>query len=202
MPNIIWRRRRSYVVSEIIVPRRRSAAPLSTRVRGSGRGKRESSVPTFTLHPVADGRTLAALVARGRCIAGRRGGVDVPSRVYECTTRETEFGTLEPCTIHTHTPTRLLSILWRACFACNIQTYTHTHTHTHTRGGRAHRWCNVWFWVFIYFFTEGFRIFSDKRSAGPSFASRRCHVGAGTGKLKSKCATRFDIPFSPWKSIT
>lgn len=155
--------------------------------RRSVRGERESSLPTLAFHPEADRGASAALVA----------GVDVAGwrrcrRARSCmarATRETEFGELEPCTTHTHTPTRLLSILWRARFPCNIYTPTR---------GRAHRWCYVWFWVLIFlFFIGGFCFF--KLSAGPSFPTR---VQSGPDVLKLLLAVRRGLILSSsWKIL-
>jgi len=97
-------------------------------------------------------------------------------------TRETEFGELESCTTHTHTPTRLLSILWRARFACNI--YTHPHAGARIDG--------VTFgFGFLLFFHWRLSLFNRNAACRLRL---RCRVEEGRYRnYKTRCTTRFDF---------
>jgi len=140
--------------------------------RGSVGDERESSFLTTA----ADEGAWAAPVVRGRCSAGRRcRRARSCVRVYMVqATRETEFGALQPCTTHTHTPTRLLSILWRASFACNIYTHTHTHIHTptYTRARASMVLCLV-LGFYYFFFHRKLSLFSfSNKYSGPPFTAQ------------------------------
>jgi len=167
---------------EVIVLRRWSAASPSLRAE-----KRSRRAWIFVARSRSTPRRTEGLRRRwwrGVDVAGRR-RCRRARFVYVCVWRERR-GKRSSASLNraqhtrTHPPTRLLSILWRARFACNIYTPTR---------GRAHRWCYVWFRVFIIylFFIGCFRFLIEMRHVVDDSGAKGRR---GDIEVKTRCIRR------------